>query len=115
MRSPRVLTSVRVLNGTFIVSGLSGPLIRSRDVLIRETIEKHTKAPYVLVGKIVNVGVALLVYAKDDENGAARRVRDVETTFTACGPLWLGNKGAVGLRFRVLDDTDTTAPGEIFT
>ena len=97
------------------VSGVSGALLRSRDALIRETIEKHNKAPYVLVGKIVNVGVAMLVYARDDENGVARRVRDVETTFSSCGPLFLGNKGAVGLRFRVLDESDPAAPGEIFT
>lgn len=98
-----------------IVSGMSGALLRSRDTLIRETIEKYAKAPYVLVGKTVNVGVAMLIYAKDEEDSIASRVRDVETTFTSCGPMFMGNKGAVGLRFRLLDNTDTSLPGEIFT
>jgi hypothetical protein len=97
------------------VAGLSAGVIRSRDALIRAAIEKHNKVPYVLIGRAVNVGVAMLVYAKDDENGVARRIRDVESRFTGCGPMWMGNKGAVGLRFRLLDTEDSTGPGETFT
>ena len=61
------------------------------------------------------MGVAMLVYAKDGEHGIARRIRNVETEFTTFGPLWLGNKGAVGLRFRLLDENDPSVPGEIYT
>lgn len=61
--------------------------------------------------KVVNGGVALLVYAKDD--GVARKVTDVQTSWTSCGPFYMGNKGAVGARFRVSDDE--TDAGETFT
>lgn len=71
--------------------------------------------PYALVGHTVSVGVAIMVYAKDDENSVARRVKDVETSTTSCGPMWMGNKGAVGLRFRLLEEKDPGAPGELFT
>lgn len=98
-----------------LVTGLSYNVIRSRDALIRAEIEKHNKVPYILVGKVVSVGVAMLVYAKDDERGIARRIRNVETEFSSFGPLWMGNKGAVGLRFRLLDENDSSAPGEIYT
>jgi hypothetical protein len=64
-----------------------------------------------LIAKEVNVGVALLVYGRDD--GVARRITDVQTQWTGCGPAWMGNKGAVGVRFRVPGDNDE--PGETFT
>ena len=69
------------------------------DVHMRTQIQAHayTKASYSLVTKPVNVGVALLVYAKDDT--IARRVCDVRTQWTAC----VRNKGAIGVRFRVAD------------
>lgn len=105
------------------MTGLSASILDTRDALIRSTIEEYAKASYVLLGQIVNVGVAMLVYAKDSSDnsndggsgGIARRVRDVETTFSACGSMWMGNKGAVGIRFRVMDDKDESSPGEIFT
>jgi len=78
-------------------------------------MEKHNKIPYELVGKIASVGVAMLVYAKNDEHGIAQRIRNVETEFSSLGPLWLGNKGAVGLRFRLLDESNPQSPGEIYT
>lgn len=96
-------------------TGRSGPLLDSRDKLIRTTIEEHNKTPYSLVAKLANVGVAMLVYAKDEENGMARRIRDVETQWSSCGPLWMGNKGAVGVRFRVVDRSDSIFPAEIYT
>ena len=45
------------------------------------------------------MGVALLVYGRDA--GVARRACDVQTAWTGCGPGYMGNKGAVGIRFRV--------------
>lgn len=57
------------------------------------------------------MGVALLVYGRDD--GIARKVCDVETQWTGFGPLYMGNKGAVGVRFRVCE-TDGDA-GETYT
>lgn len=80
---------------------------------IRAEIEKHSpnKSSYTLIGKVVNVGVALLVFVRDDL--LASRVKDVETSWTGCGPLWMGNKGAVGIRFRVQDIDGSH--GEIFT
>lgn len=47
------------------------------------------------------MGIALLVYGRD--TGVARRACDVQTTWTGCGPAFMGNKGAVGIRFRVTD------------
>jgi hypothetical protein len=47
------------------------------------------------------VGVALFVYGRDA--GVARRACDVQTAWTGCGPGYMGNKGAVGIRFRVTD------------
>ena len=64
-----------------------------------------------MVAKIVNVGVALLVYALDD--GVARSVCDVETEWSSCGPLFMGNKGAVGIRFRI--PSSDGGVGEVFT
>ncbi|KAI0949965.1 hypothetical protein AcV7_008583 [Taiwanofungus camphoratus] len=83
------------------LSGLSSPIIESRNALILSQIEAHSpnKERYSLIAKVVNVGVALLVYGRDE--GVARRVYDVQTQWTGCGPAYMGNKGAVGVRFRV--------------
>lgn len=80
---------------------------------IRTQIESHApnKESYSLVAKVVNVGVALLVYARDDT--VARRVCDVQTQWTGSGPAYMGNKGAVGIRFRVVDRGSKV--GEVFT
>jgi hypothetical protein len=88
-------------------------VIQNRDDLIRTQIEAHTpnKERYSLVAKEVFVGVALLVYARD--GGIGRRVCEVQTAWTGCGPAWLGNKGAVGVRFRVR--AEDGGAGEVFT
>ena len=103
-----------VVDDVNAVSGLSKAVIEHRNTVIRSEIEKHApnKERYSLVAKTVNVGVALLVYACDDTY--ASRVCDVQTQWTGCGLLWMGNKGAVGVRFRVRDADDTGA-GEIYT
>ncbi|KAF7973389.1 hypothetical protein HWV62_15166, partial [Athelia sp. TMB] len=96
------------------LSGISQSLIADRAALIKSQIELHAPAKgetYSLVGTIVNVGVALLVFARDA--GVARQICDVQTNWTGTGPLWMGNKGAVGLRFRV-KGADGGA-GEVFT
>ena len=91
--------------------------MRSRDELIRSQLEQHApnKECYSLVAKSVNVGIALLVYARDD--GLAKYVTDVQTQWTGCGPGWMGNKGAVGVRFRVQSALygDDDGPGEVYT
>ena len=96
------------------VSGLSKQVIESRDNLIRSQIEQHApnKDRYILVARIVNVGIALLVYVRDENIG--QRVRDVQTQWTGCGPGYMGNKGAVGVRFR-LAGQDNEEGGETFT
>jgi hypothetical protein len=96
-----------------VVAGLSKSVIDERDVHIRSQIEAHApnKESYSLVAKVVNVGVALLVYARDD--AIARRVCEVQTQWTGCGPGYMGNKGAVGVRFRVSDRGSEA--GEVFT
>lgn len=63
------------------------------------------------MAEVVNVGVALLVYALDD--GISHHVRDVQTQWTSCGPFRMGNKGAVGVRFRV--QTKDNSLGEVYT
>ncbi|KAF8911067.1 inositol polyphosphate phosphatase [Gymnopilus junonius] len=95
------------------LSGLSKSVIDSRDAHILSQIEKHApnKEPYSLIAKVVNVGVALLVYGRDDD--VARRVVDVQTSWTGCGPAFMGNKGAVGVRFSVNGPEGTA--GEVFT
>ncbi|KAG0699660.1 inositol polyphosphate phosphatase [Suillus ampliporus] len=95
------------------LAGLSKAVIDDRDAHIRSQIEMHApgKESYTLVAKAVNVGVALLVYARD--SGVARRVCDVQTQWTGTGPAYMGNKGAVGIRFRVSDRGSKA--GEIFT
>lgn len=65
-----------------------------------------------MIAKVVNVGTALLIYGLD--GGIARNICEVETQWTGSGPLYMGNKGAVGVRFRVADDA-TNHAGEIFT
>lgn len=64
-----------------------------------------------MIAKVVNVGVALLVYGRDD--GIARNICDVQTQWTGTGHGYMGNKGAVGVRFRVPGPAD--AIGESFT
>ena len=95
------------------VSGLSGKVIEDRNALILSQIEEHApnKEKYVLLAKVVNVGVALLVYGRDDTVG--RKVEDVQTQWTGCGPGFMGNKGAVGVRFRVRGDDG--GMGEVYT
>jgi hypothetical protein len=97
-----------------IVAGLSKQVIQSRDNLIRSQIEAHapTKDNYTLVARVVNVGIALLVYARDEQVG--QRVCNVQTQWTGCGPGWMGNKGAVGVRFRLAGPGVDDA-GETFT
>ncbi|KAL5529679.1 hypothetical protein ACEPAG_5664 [Sanghuangporus baumii] len=96
------------------LSGMSRKVIDSRDALIRSQIEEYApiRESYMLVAKIVNVGVALLVYVRDEVLGS--KVCDVQTQWTGCGPAWMGNKGAVGVRFRVRGDRDEDV-GETFT
>ncbi|CCM04728.1 uncharacterized protein FIBRA_06916 [Fibroporia radiculosa] len=95
------------------LAGLSGPVVDSRDELILSQIEAHApnKERYSLIAKVVNVGVALLVYGRDE--GVARRVCDVQTQWTGCGPAYMGNKGAVGVRFRVAHQD--SGVGEVYT
>ncbi|KAI0818647.1 skeletal muscle/kidney enriched inositol 5-phosphatase [Irpex lacteus] len=95
------------------LSGLSKHVIEDRNALVLSQIEEHApnKEKYVLIAKVVNVGVALLVYGRDDTVG--RRVEDVQTQWSGCGPGFMGNKGAVGVRFRVREDDGGV--GEVFT
>ena len=95
------------------VAGLSKPVIESRNALILSQIEEHApnKERYTLIAKVVNVGVALLVYGRDD--GIGMKAVDVQTQWTGCGPMYMGNKGAVGVRFRV--PADDGGVGEVFT
>ncbi|KAF8892481.1 inositol polyphosphate phosphatase [Infundibulicybe gibba] len=95
------------------LSGLSKSVIDNKNALILSHIEANApnKESYSLVAKVVNVGVALLVYARDD--GLARRVCDVQTRWAGCGIGYMGNKGAVGVRFRV--PSQDGGMGETFT
>jgi hypothetical protein len=98
----------------FAVPGLSQKVLDSRDKLIQSEIEKHApkQERYSLVAKIANVGVALLLYVRDDK--LASRVVDVQTQWTGCGLLrCMGNKGAVGIRFRIQGEDG--AVGETYT
>ncbi|KAF7363592.1 Inositol polyphosphate phosphatase [Mycena sanguinolenta] len=86
------------------LSGLSTKVINSRNAHILAQIEAHSlnKERYALIAKVVNGGVALLVYARDA--GVAHAACDVHTTWTGSGPGYMSNKGAVGVRFRVPGD-----------
>ncbi|CCA73305.1 related to inositol polyphosphate phosphatase-Laccaria bicolor [Serendipita indica DSM 11827] len=101
----------------FGFTGLSQAVMRSRDELIRSQLEHHApnKERYSLVAKSVNVGIALLVYARDDT--VAKHVTEVQTQWTGCGPGWMGNKGAVGIRFKVSSALygGGDGPGEVYT
>ncbi|CUA72220.1 Polyphosphatidylinositol phosphatase INP52 [Rhizoctonia solani] len=98
------------------LAGLSKAVIADRDELLRSQIEKHNSAgehvAYTLVAKAVNVGVALLIYARD--HGVGQRICDVQTAWTGFGPAWVGNKGAVGIRFRISSEFGAGG-GEIMT
>ncbi|KIY43471.1 DNase I-like protein [Fistulina hepatica ATCC 64428] len=95
------------------LAGLSKSVIEGRASHILSEIEAHApnKEKYTLVAKIVNVGVALLIYALDE--GIARYVTDVQMSWTGTGPLYMGNKGAVGIRFRVAGEDGGV--GETYT
>jgi hypothetical protein len=94
------------------VAGLSNSVVENRNSLLLSQIE--ARAPnnekYSLVAKVVNVGVALLVYILDEH---FTRVTDVHTSWTGCGPLYVGNKGAVSVRFRLAGEDG--ALGETLT
>lgn len=94
-------------------AGLSKHVLENRHNLILSEIEKHTPGGerYSLIAKVFNVGVALLVYGRDDS--VARTVCDVQTQWTGCGPAYMGNKGAVGVRFRV--PREGGGAGEVYT
>jgi len=96
-----------------IVAGFSGGVIEDRHKHILSQIEKHApnNESYALIAKVVHVGVALLIYGRDD--GVARFVSEVETTWTGCGPGYMGNKGAVGVRFRLIEPD--RGAGETYT
>lgn len=97
------------------MAGWSKAVIENRNALILSQIEKH--APngerYMLIAKVVNVGVALLVYGRDD--GIGREAVDIQTQWTGCGPAYMGNKGAVGVRFRVPGEGEDGGVGEVYT
>lgn len=95
------------------MSGLSRKVIENRNALILSQIEEHApnKEKYTLIAKVVNVGVALLVYGLD--GGVGKKVTDVQTQWTGSGPAYMGNKGGVGVRFRV--PSDDGGAGEVFT
>lgn len=84
----------------FPVAGLSKSVIDNRNSLILSQIEANApnNEKYSLVATVVNVSVALLVYILDER---FPRVADVQTSWTGCGPAYLGNKGAVSVRFRL--------------
>jgi hypothetical protein len=86
-------------------------VIENKNRLILSQIEAHAPEgeKYSLVAKVVNVGVALFIYIRDDK---FPRVADVQTQWTGCGPGYMGNKGAVGIRFRLADDDGI---GETYT
>ena len=87
------------------VAGLSKNVVENRNSLLLSQIEARApnEEKYALVAKVVNVGVALLVYILDEHFA---RVTDVHTSWTGCGPAYVGNKGAVGVRFRLADKDD---------
>ena len=95
------------------VSGFSKSVVDNKHALILSQIDAN--APnndrYSLIAKVVNVGVALLVYGRDE--GVARTACDVQTQWTGTGPAYMGNKGAVGVRFRVPGNEGDV--GETFT
>lgn len=95
------------------LSGFSKSVINDRNSHILSQLEAHTpnKERYALIAKVVNAGVALLVYGRDD--GIAKTVCDVQTSWTGCGPLYMGNKGAVGVRFRAPGENGSV--GEVYT
>ncbi|KAG8971483.1 hypothetical protein FRC05_011056 [Tulasnella sp. 425] len=93
-------------------TGQSRHVVDSRNQLILKEVQAHGEGDYTLVARSVNVGVALLVYARDE--GIGRRITDVQTSWTGCGPLWMGNKGAVAVRFRVKAKEEGEAD-EVFT
>ncbi|KAG6833680.1 hypothetical protein H0H87_002876 [Tephrocybe sp. NHM501043] len=95
------------------LSGFSRSVIEDRNALILSQIEANApnKERFSLIAKVVNAGVALLVYGKDES--IARTVCDVHTAWTGSGPVYMGNKGAVGVRFRIPGDQGDI--GETFT
>ncbi|KAJ7940451.1 inositol polyphosphate phosphatase [Mycena leptocephala] len=95
------------------LSGLSKRVIENRNAHILAQIEANSlnKERYALIAKVVNGGVALLVYARDA--GVAHTACEVHTAWTGSGPAYMGNKGAVGVRFRVPGEDGGV--GETFT
>lgn len=64
------------------VAGLSSPVMKDRAGHIQAQIEANSpdKEKFSLIARVDNVGVALLVYAKDE--GISRNISDVQTAWT---------------------------------
>ncbi|KAJ6525630.1 skeletal muscle/kidney enriched inositol 5-phosphatase [Mycena capillaripes] len=95
------------------LSGLSKKVVDNRNAHILEQIEQNSlnKERYALIAKVVNGGVALLVYARDAS--VAHTACEVHTSWTGSGPGYMSNKGAVGVRFRIPGEDG--GPGETLT
>ncbi|RIB17121.1 Endonuclease/exonuclease/phosphatase [Gigaspora rosea] len=64
--------------------------------LIEKAIFVNTKESYTALVKSNFVGLALFVYVRD--KSVTRRILNVEIAKCGVGPLWIGNKGGVGVR-----------------
>ncbi|EJU05331.1 inositol polyphosphate phosphatase [Dacryopinax primogenitus] len=99
-------------------SNMTCSVLSTRDALIRQQLEKNLSIDstepqkYSLIAQHARVGIALLIYAREET--VAGRVRDVQIRGVGCGQLGMGNKGAIGVRFR-LSAEDGIGEGEIFT
>lgn len=86
----------------FALIGIGAAQLSSYDDSVREEIESHagrfSKSPagYTLVEKVVSGNCAILVYINDT---LVQHVSDVLIANVGCGPLYMFNKGAVGVRF----------------
>ena len=84
------------------VAGLSKSVIENRNSILSQI---ETNAPndekYSLVAKVVHFGVALLVYVWDERFA---RVEDVQTAGSGCEHAYLGNKGVLSVRFRLVGE-----------
>ena len=87
---------VLALNWAFL--GLSQTVLDAHDNIIANCIDHATgrAEKYTLVSKTIHGGMALLVYTRDAT--VTKRVADVRVAAAGCGPLFMANKGAVGVR-----------------
>lgn len=86
--------------------GVDRRQMNDKATILGAAIQKGTGEAYTVVSQVKLVGVAMFLYARDATCTSA--IRNVRFTTTSFGPLFLGNKGAVGVQMEIKTSKGST-------